>query len=109
MTDDSHCYPHLGVVVRDIVIDPHPPVRVESPGGLGQRFEKLQEPLCGLCGLPVVHVPGQQHLLIGDQTPVSAVSLSGYSSPGSVVAVAQHLLTRPQRRGEVVTGGLTHI
>ena len=67
MTDDSHYYPHLGVVVRDIVIDPHPPVRVKLPGGLSQRFEQLQEPLCGLSGLPVVHVPGQQDLLIGEQ------------------------------------------
>ena len=96
MTDDSHYYPHLGVVVRDIVIDPHPPVRVELPGGLSQWFEKLQEPLCGLSGLPVVHVPGQQGHLVREQVISLPASLSGEGSPGGVVAVAQHLLPGPQ-------------
>ena len=83
----SHYSAHLRVVVSDVVVDPHPPVRVEAPGRLSQGFEELQKPLGGLRGFPVVHVPGQQDQYI-DEIRACQFSLSGESSPGRVVAVA---------------------
>ena len=42
------------LVVRDVVVDPHPPARVEAAGRLRQGLQQPQEPLNGVRGQPGV-------------------------------------------------------
>ena len=72
----------LGVLAGDVVVDPQSPPREQSAGGLCQRLEQSQEPRHGVAGLTVLW---------------------------RVVAVAEDPLSRPQGRGEVVTGGRSHV
>ena len=52
----------------------------------------------------------EQSVNMDEQDCISVwASLVGSGKTRSVVAVAEHLLTRPQGRGEVVAGGLTHV
>ena len=46
--------PHLSVLLRDVVVDPHPPARVEAAGRLRQGLQQPQEPLNGVRGQPGV-------------------------------------------------------
>ena len=82
----------VGLVVSDVVIDPHPPGWVEVSNGAGQVEEELSVPGGrAITGTTIVVVPGAR------------------GSPGSVVGVAQHVLAAAQGAGEAVTTGGSNV
>ena len=86
----------LGVLAGHVVVDPQPPPREQSRGGLGQWLEQSQEPLHKVSGVPVLLVP------VTSLDCESSLYISVLASPcgdvntRSVVAVAEHPLSRPQ-------------
>ena len=80
------------LVVRDVVVDPHPPGWVEVSNGVGEVEQQLSVPRSrAVTGTAIIVVPGAG------------------CSPGSVVGVAEHLLATAQGAGEGITTGGANI
>ena len=83
---------NIWLLVRNVVVNPHPPARVEVSHGQCEVVEELSVPGCGaVTGPAICVVPGAR------------------GPPGGVVRVAQHILATAQGAAVVVTARRSHV